>query len=122
MSPVAISDTFFVLFFGAIAVGLVFALGNWWTKRTRGGSTAQDVVTSIETLFGPGSMDEWEFFLEWPIADPYLESVRQRCRAIYEEHDAQPGQYMTDQGIRLVGEVLAELKQHIDRKRPTFNA
>jgi hypothetical protein len=38
-------------------------------------------------------------------------SVRRRCRSIYEKHDAQPGQYMTDEGIRLVAEVLDELKQ-----------
>jgi hypothetical protein len=112
-----VSPSLMAIMGAVVAIALLGLWSNRSAKRHRARSTAEDVVASIEVLWDDGSMDAWELFLKYALDDPYLESVRQRCRTIYEKHDAQPSQYMTDDGIRLVAEILDELKQHIERKR-----
>jgi hypothetical protein len=67
-------------------------------------------------------MDEFELFLANRIDDPYLESVRLRGKTIYEQHDAQPYQYVTDEGARLLAAIRDEVKEHAERQRTTFIA
>jgi hypothetical protein len=51
--------------------------------------------------------DEWDLFLAWPIADPKLEQLRQRClQAIgsnFENH--------SDEAQRQVARILEELRE-----------
>jgi hypothetical protein len=47
--------------------------------------------------------DAWDLFCSWPIDDPYLESIRQRCRGLTE------GQTGAEEQVHAM---LAELRQH----------
>jgi hypothetical protein len=62
----------------------------WWansqTKRQHAAFTKDDVAKAIENVFTNDYHDEWDLFLAWPIKDPYLESVRQKCLLVCEEH------------------------------------
>jgi len=67
--------------------------------------THLDVLTALENAIDPDTYyDEWEMFLAWPIDDPYLESIRQRCLPM-EEWD--PGDKLTARLKPILEEVKA---------------
>ena len=89
------------------AVAGFFAWANAQTRRAYARSTRSDVEAALEEFVSPTSTyhDHWDLFLGWPIDDPYLESIRQRCQA-FAGHDADPA---AKDGVRAI---LAELRAH----------
>lgn len=74
------------------SVTAFFMWANGATERQHARFTAEDVQSAVENcldLHGDDH-DEWDLFLGMPIDDPYLESVRQRCIRIWDEHDPEP--------------------------------
>src|SRR5262245_58866385 len=70
-----------------IIVFCFFCWANRQTKKQHAAFTKRDVIAAIENVLSPdGYHDEWDLFLSWPIGDSYLESVRQRCIAISNDH------------------------------------
>jgi hypothetical protein len=68
-------------------------------------SALEDVLTQHSRV------EDWNLFLAWPINDPYLESVRQRCLRIAAKHVVmRDGEYMTKEGLESVREILEELR------------
>jgi hypothetical protein len=69
-----------VVIVAAGVVVLFFRLG-YMTKRRHEGFEKHDVISALENVLSESSLshDEFDLFLRWPIADPYLESIRQRC-------------------------------------------
>jgi len=70
----------------AVFTGAFFWWANSQTKKQHAAFTRDDVVKAIESVFTNDSHDEWDLFLAWPIKDPPLESVRQKCLLICREH------------------------------------
>jgi hypothetical protein len=74
------------------SVTAFFIWDNGATQRQHARFTPEDVQSAVENcldLHGDDH-DEWDLFLWLPIDDPYLESVRQRCIRIWDEHDPEP--------------------------------
>src|SRR4051794_7624208 len=71
------------------AVAAFFTWANASTRRAYARSTRSDVEAALMEFVSPESVyyDTWELFLAWPIRDPYLESIRQRCQPIADRHD-----------------------------------
>ena len=80
---------------GAVLIASVTAFFVWTngaTERQHARFTAEDVQSAVENcldLHGDDH-DEWDLFLGWPIDDPYLESVRQRCIRLWDEDGPEP--------------------------------
>jgi hypothetical protein len=92
-----------------VSVVVFFAWSNVETRRTHASSTREDVRYAVENCLGLNDHhhDAWDLFLAWPIDDPYLESVRQRCLRVWDEHGPEPV------GARLrqeLEEILRELQ------------
>lgn len=71
------------------SVAAFFVWANGGTERQHARFTSEDVQSAIENcldLHGDDH-DEWDLFLGFPIDDPYLESVRQRCIRIWDQDD-----------------------------------
>ena len=60
-----------------------------------------------------GYHDEWDLFLAWPIDDPYLESVRQRCIRVCDEDGPEPVEARLRQELE---EILQELRPLMQRR------
>ena len=95
----------------ALIVALVIGLFVWANTRTRHAharSTRSDVEAALEEFVSPESTyhDTWDLFLAWPIDDPYLESIRQRCQTAASGRDGDPV------AIDDVRAILSELRQH----------
>jgi len=91
-----------------------FCWANYRTKREHATFTKNDVISAIENVLGLGNddyRDEWDLFLNWPIEDPYLESVRQRCIAISAKYsDVEEGKDIASSGEAELHLILEELK------------
>jgi hypothetical protein len=88
-----------------VALAIVFFLwANALTRREHAKFTCRNVEAALEEFVPPDSAnhDTWDLFLAWPIDDPYLESIRQRCLGLTESRAAE------DQ----VHAILADLRQH----------
>jgi hypothetical protein len=84
-----------------------FVWANARTRRQHARFDLKDVEAALEEFVSPDSRnhDTWDLFLSWPIADPYLESVRQRCQSVT-GHDADPT------AREQVRAILSELRAH----------
>jgi hypothetical protein len=90
-----------------VVVAGFFAWANARTRRQHARFDPKDVEAALEEFVSPDSRDHdtWDLFLSWPIADPYLESVRQRCQSVA-GHDADP---TAKDHVRAI---LSELRAH----------
>ena len=73
-----------VLVWGGALRDLLVSRGVLRDRTMRGQHarfTREDVRAAIENAVD-GDREEWGWFLAYPIDNPYLESVRQRCSAI----------------------------------------
>jgi hypothetical protein len=98
----------------AAVVGF-FTWANVRTKHAHARSTRTDVEQALEELVSPDStyLDTWDLFIAWPIDDPYLESIRQRCLRVVEECTPEkPTEYISQTGVQRVRAMLAELRAH----------
>ena len=75
---------FLVLGVTAGAIALFFTWANRSTAKAAARSQPQGRRGGARRIRLPESPyhDTWDLFLAWPIDDPYLESVRQRCLTI----------------------------------------
>jgi hypothetical protein len=108
------SDAFMPLLIGAaVLVSFViafFAWANGATRREHARFTREDVQSALETCLGLHGIDhdEWDLFLAWPIDDPFLESIRQRCIRVWDEDGPEPVEARLR---RELDEILQELRQ-----------
>ncbi len=94
------------------AVG-IFIWANRGTQKRHAAFTKTDVVAAIENALSGDYHDEWDLFLAWPISDPSLESVRQRCLAIAREYSGiEKGKDIATDGEAKLREILAELRSY----------
>ena len=93
-----------VLVLVALVAGF-FAWANAQTRRAHAKFTLRDVEIALEEFVSPDSTyhDTWDLFCAWPIDDPHLESIRQRCCFLTE------GQTGAEEQVHAM---LAELRQH----------
>jgi hypothetical protein len=98
----------------AAAAGIVvfFARANRQTAKAHARFTVKDVDDALSELLAPDARDHdtWDFFLTWPIDDPYLESIRQESLRICRECPPAPGKDMNEDGERRVAALLSELR------------
>jgi hypothetical protein len=75
-------------------------------------ATHEEVAKAIEDfLQATGGDHDWDDFLNWRIADPFLESVREKCGDIYEEYPAtEKGHYCGDEGVEVLRGLLKEVR------------
>ena len=85
-----------------------FVFASKLTRRAHARSTQSDVEAALEEFVSPESAyhDTWDLFLAWPIDDPYLESIRQRCQTVAAGRDGDPA------AVDHVRAILSELRQH----------
>jgi hypothetical protein len=101
----------FIISLLVLAVFCFFGWANRQTKRQNAAFTKSDVIAAIENVLSDSYHDEWDLFLAWPIADSYLESVRQRCLAISSEYsDREKGKDIATAGEIKLHLILDELK------------
>ena len=104
-----------LIIFGLLIVGVVafFLFSNYQTKKRHARFGREDVVAALEEFVSSdsGYLDEWDLFLAWPIDDPYLESIRQRCIKVYAEYPpTRPGEEISTEGVEQVHAILKELR------------
>jgi hypothetical protein len=105
----------FLIWIGLIAT-IVSAFVLWANARARrehAGFTRKDVEAALEEFVWPDSVyhDTWDLLLAWPIDDPYLESIRQRCRRVVEECPREkPTEDISQAGVERIRTMLAELR------------
>lgn len=90
-----------------------FILANYQTRRSHAQFTPSAVAGALEELLSPNSssLDEWDLFLAWPIDDPFLESIRQRCLIVIRECPAKhSNEDMSQKGLENICALLAELQ------------
>ena len=74
--------------------------------------TSDDVEFALEQfldLTAGATHDDWDLFLEWPIDDPYLETVRQKCLTIVRDSGSVAAE-INPQNRERISEILGELK------------
>jgi hypothetical protein len=98
-----------------VLLASVFAFFIWANSRTRkqhAHFAHSDVEDALEELLSNDSHDNWDLFLAWPIDDPYLESLRQRCLRVVEECPREkPNEDISQAGTEQVRAMLKELRQ-----------
>ena len=103
-----------ILVMTLIGVGVLVAM-RLFVRRT---STTHRAFTSDEVEFAleqfldltEGSThDDWDLFLGWPVDDPYLESVRQKCLTIVRDSGSVPAE-INPQNRDRISEILRELR------------
>src|SRR3954464_15186002 len=87
--------SFMMLIGAAVLISFVIAFFAWdraATRRRHARLAREEVQSAVENCLGRHgeTHDEWDLFLAWPIDDPYLESVRQRCLQAWNEHGPEP--------------------------------
>ena len=97
----------------AVVLLVVVAFFAWANRSTRGehaALTRADVESALLNFVAAKEgdyYDEWDLFLAWPIADPKLEQLRQRCLLAiggnFENH--------SDEAQRQVARILEELRE-----------
>lgn len=95
-----------------LAAGLVVKFLNCRTRKAHARFQRQDVLDAISEMVSKDSRshDAWDLFLGWPIDDPDLESVRQRCLAIVKQCPRQrPTEDISPEGLARLQSILNEL-------------
>lgn len=103
-----------------VALACFSAWAHRQTTKAHAAFTRYDVIAAIENVLDlniePGESnlhDEWDLFLAWPIDDPYLESIRQKCFAIFVEYSGvEKGKDIGSRGEAQLRLILDELKNH----------
>ena len=96
-----------------VAVVCFFRWANYETKKAHAAFTTRDVIAAIENVISPVDVDhdEWDSFLRWPIRDPRLETVRQRCLGISKEYSGlETGKDIATAGEAQLRVILNELR------------
>ncbi len=81
-------------------------------KRAPVAVTHEEVATTIERfLDGTCGDHDWDDFLHFSIADPYLELVRKKCDSVFLEYPAtQKGHYCSDKGTEVLRQLVVEVR------------
>ena len=96
----------------ALAVTGFFLWARRQTRRKHARFRRQDVRDAFEQVLSANAFtrDTWELFLKWPIDDPYLESIRQRCRHVVADWPrTKVTEYIAKEGIDRLEEIYKEL-------------
>jgi hypothetical protein len=104
---------FLILIAAVGAIVLFFTWANRYTAKAHARFQGGDVEAALTELVSPHSNDHdtWDLFLGWPIDDPYLESIRQRCLTIVRECPASHAREdMSQEGLNRVQALLDELR------------
>jgi hypothetical protein len=75
--------------------------------------TKEEVANIIEDfLEGKGRDWDWDDFCTFPIADPELDRIRQRCVQLPEEFPPEhPGSYSGPEGLRVLQLYVKQLRE-----------
>ena len=91
----------------------IFILGNRASAESHVRFTASDVEMALSEVVSPDSAthDNFDLFLQYPIGDRYLESIRQRCLEIVKrDYDPPEGHDLSPGAEREVRALLSELR------------
>jgi len=118
LSPVfrlALMNWVIILSLIVLVIVVFFGWANNQAKKQHTAFTKDDVVKAIENVFSNDLHDEWDLFLAWPINDPYLESVRQKCLLIFKEHQGkEKGKDIETAGESKLRLILDELTKRVE--------
>jgi hypothetical protein len=106
-----------------LLVALAVALGYGVFTRIRGGPkprhfSHRQVVSALSNaldLDDSNNHDEFDYFLDQPIDDPYFESIRQECLAVAKGDlkERLPGRDLGPHTEKWLRNKLAELQQNV---------
>ena len=102
-----------VLFIVAASIAVLFSLTTWATRSKHARFKREDVESAIEEILSTDSRshDSWDIFLNCPIRDPYLESIRIRCLKIVTNYPrTKPTEDIGPEGIQKIRAILTEMK------------
>ena len=93
-------------------IAVVFILGSRTSALDHARFTEAEVEAALAEVVSPASEyhDAWDLFLSWPIGEPYLESIRQRCLAIVKNDDPPRGRDISYGAERQIKALLDELR------------
>jgi hypothetical protein len=96
------------------AIGL--ALVAWlFTRRTKPLQESPDeVATQIEAFVdNTGGTYDWDDFISFELADPYLENVRQLCIATNSRYPTGDGKgWCNEQGLAVLRQLAADVREY----------
>jgi hypothetical protein len=100
----------------AILVSLL--LGGWvlfkmWARGRHKtvDLTGDQVATTIQNfLDGSGGKWDWDDFISFPITDPKLEAIRERCNGLSAEFPTTDGHYCGPAGFEVLKSLMVELR------------
>jgi hypothetical protein len=102
----------------AAASGLAALL--YWANRkfakAHSRFTPTDVEIAVAEFLDPSAPDHDTFdrFLQRPIDDPYLESIRLQCLTIRQEYPPSAGKDINEEGAKRIAALLAELRRRLN--------
>ena len=74
-------------------IGAFFTQANEKARQRHATFKKEGVIGALENVLGLSECryhDEWDLFLAWPIDDPHLESIRQKCLDIRQRYPSGP--------------------------------
>ena len=92
---------------------IFFKFLNWLSKKTNK-LTKDEVADTIEHLINRiDKKYEWDDFVSVPIADPYLDKIRERCSRIEEEFPVpgKKGLFINNEGLEVLRSYVKELRE-----------
>jgi len=94
--------------------GTFFTLANRATRRTHAKFGRIEVESALQCMLDDKQChDAFDLFLAWPIDDPYLDSIRKRCREIVRTSaPAKPGEDISGDGKEQIRAILRDLRGH----------
>ena len=99
---------------GLVAAWVLFTiLVNRRVAKVHARFQVRDVEEVLAELASTGSQtcDNWDQFLAWPIDDPYLDSIRQRCLTIDREcAPKHEDEAINEDGVARIRTLLQELR------------
>src|SRR5688500_9145583 len=94
-------------------IACIFIVGNRKAALEHARFCTADVEEALAAVVSRDSQyhDAWDLFLSWPIGDPYLESIRQRCLAVVNGDAPPPGRDLSHGAERELRRLLEELRR-----------
>ena len=94
-----------------VGTAVVFVFASREARRMHTAFRPSDVESALQCVLDDSQCchDEFDLFLTWPIDDPYLEAIRERCHRILRTC-AKPGEDISEDGKEQIRAILRELQ------------
>lgn len=102
-----------MVYFSIAVVVLLLVFIVLSIRRPKNSTSADQVATVIENFLDGASGDwDWEEFIDLPLAEPELDSIRLRCATLPRDYPPGPGDgYVNPEGTEILRGIARMLRQ-----------